>query len=92
MKNLTIILAVFAVLAGYGCGPKQMYYYGSYSNTLYDYRKEASHENLMKHIKEMENIINESNEQGMRVPPGLYGELGFMHLKAKDKKKAIEYS
>jgi len=91
MKKIIVVFFALLIMSTYGCGPKRLYHYGSYSNTLYDYRKDSNHENLMKHIKEMESIVVESNEQGMRIPPGLYGEMGYMYLKAKNTGKALEY-
>lgn len=90
--NIRLIIVFFlATVVVYGCGPNRMYNYGSYSNTLYDYRKDSTNENLLNHIKEMENIVVSSGEDGKRVPPGLFGEMGYMYLKNNDKNKAVEY-
>ena len=91
MKKIALTLMALAIVSIYGCGPNKLYYYGSYSNTLYEYRKDANQETLARHMKELENIIAESKEEGKRVPPGLYGELGYLHMKSNDNVKAVNF-
>jgi len=91
MKKITVILTTLVIISLYGCGPNRMYHYGDYSSTLYDYRKDSNGENLARHISEMESIVAESKEEGKRVPPGLYGEMGYMYMKTNKKGKAVEY-
>ena len=91
MKKISLALISLAFISIYGCGPNRLYYYGSYSNTLYNYRKDTNHETLARHMEELENIIAESKEQGKRVPPGLYGELGYLYMKSSNIEKAINF-
>ena len=39
----------------------------------------------------LETIIAKSEKQSMRVPPGVYANLGYFYLKANDENKAISY-
>ncbi len=74
-------------LAFIGCAPKQMYYWGDYSDTLYKLEKEQSEEALLSHMKSLEKIIEISQEKNARVPPGVYAELGYLYMKNPKKAK-----
>lgn len=91
MNKILISIVFLLVVASFGCAPKQMYYWGNYSNTLYSYRKDTNDETLLKHMQELNKIVEESNKRNSRVPPGLYGELGYLYLKTNKTKEAIEY-
>jgi hypothetical protein len=68
-----------------------MYNWEDYSKTLYAYKKDSNEESLLKHMKELEKIIEVSNQNNMRVPPGVYGELGYYYLRSNKIKEAVEY-
>ena len=68
-----------------------MYYWGDYSNSLYYCRKNATEANLLKHKQVLENIVEESNKRDLRVPPGVYGELGYIYLRQNKNEEAIKY-
>jgi len=73
-----------------GCAAqKQLYYFGDYSNTLYMNEKFHDEESLLEHKQELEQIISESENRKMSVPPGIYAELGFLNLKSNNTKEAI---
>ena len=73
-----------------GCAvQKQLYYFGDYSNTLYMNEKFHDEESLLEHKQELEQIISESENRKMSVPPGIYAELGFLNLKSNNTKEAI---
>ena len=79
MKIKSIILSVL-ILALYSCSTYTgLYYYGKYSHTLYEFKKEPSEEQLQIHIDELKNIIETSGEKNLRVPPGIYAELGYYY-------------
>ena len=91
MKKMFIIFALSGLL-GIGCAAqKPMYYWGNYSNTLYQYKKAPSDSTLQKHKEEIAVIIQKSKEIDVNVPPGIYGEYGFILLKTGDKAEAIKY-
>lgn len=54
------------------------YYWGDYSKTLYQYTKAPSEQTLAAHADELERVIEESAERGLRVPPGIHAELGYI--------------
>lgn len=87
---LLLILFVFSFSFA-GCAPKKMYYWGDYSKSLYSYRKNASEETLLKHQQTLENIIETSNAENLRVPPGVFAELGYYYFKQNNNTRAIQY-
>ncbi len=91
MKRRLLVIAFLLAVFSIGCAPKQMYYWGDYSDTLYAYKKDSNDETLLKHMEELEKIVEESNKHDTRVPPGVYGELGYLYLKSNRVKEAIEY-
>ena len=68
-----------------------IYYYGSYSKTLYALKDSPSDETQLQHIEELHKIIDRSNEEGRRIPPGVQAELGYMYGKRGDINKAREF-
>lgn len=67
------------------------YYWGNYANTLYEYTKEPSDETLAKHVEELDKIVAESNERELKVPPGVYAELGHIASKSGDNTAAMAH-
>ena len=89
IKKLSVAFIAFAWLAG--CATIQVsqsgFYWGNYSHTLYEYKNSPSPETREKHIAELNSIIQKSNELNLKVPPGIYAELGMYTL--EDGKKDI---
>lgn len=82
---------IFPFLIFYiSCAP-QMYYFGSYTDTLYKYKKEPNEETLAKHINELEEIIEKSKQKKLRVPPGIYCEYAFYLIQAGKSDDAIRF-
>ncbi len=93
MKKLRLLLVLFALAIFAGCASqgKPMYYWGDYSHTLYELKKHPSDESLAKHIVCLDDIIKNSKEIGVRVPPGVYAEYGYRMLDMGKKNEAISY-
>lgn len=89
MKNTTLYSLLILIIVG--CAPQTMYYWGDYSNTLYKYKKDATPETLEKHKTELQDIINKSNEKGLRIPPGINAELGYIFLLQEQYDQAMIY-
>jgi hypothetical protein len=91
MKKLIFCVCAMALII-IGCAlPKPMYYWGNYPHTLYAYKKAPSEATLQKHKQEILKIIQKSKELEIRVPPGVYGEYGFILAKSGDKDGALKY-
>lgn len=67
-----------AGLAGCATPQQPVYYYGNYSQTLYQSKKNATPEKLAKHKAELISIIEQSKRRSLRVPPGIYCEYGWL--------------
>ena len=66
-------------------------YWGNYSNTLYMVKKEPSEETKATHEKELQSIVEKSKEMNLRVPPGIYAELGLYATERGDNDDAQNY-
>ena len=74
----TLTLICLVSLAS-GCATQpQLYYFGDYSRTLYHLKKEPTPETYARHEKSLRNVIETSNKKNLRVPPGIYCELGYL--------------
>lgn len=92
MKLLSLIIVVLPIfITGCVTQPKPMYEYGTYSESFYALKKDAGAEAEVEWKVALEEIISKSNTQLLRVPPGVYANLGYIHLKANDTQKAISY-
>jgi len=91
MNNLKIVIFILLALYMSGCaGSQRMYYWGDYSNTLYQLKKHPSEQSLLNHQQAMEMILSESEKNNLRVPPGVYAELGYIYFRQNKKDLAIQ--
>jgi hypothetical protein len=81
-----VLMAMLAVTLS-GCATKGMYDWGGYDMALYKSYKEA--DKTPELIKTLEETIAETQENGHKVAPGLYAELGTLYLQAGSSEKAI---
>ena len=91
MKIITTtsaILLVGILFAGCATISEANLYWGDYSQTLYELKKNPSEATKKAHIAELEDIIQTSTDRGLRVPPGIYAELAVYSLEQGDKNKA----
>jgi hypothetical protein len=93
MRKLIGVLTIAVVLTLSGCATvtEAGYYWGKYSSTLYDYTKNPSDETMAAHVEELEEIVSESAERELRVPPGVHAELGYIRAKQGDDATAIAH-
>ncbi len=92
-KNI-LLFATVALLLSFigGCATSTpMYYWGDYSDTLYQRKKNPGEETLLEHMQVLEKIVEESKARNLPVPPGVYGELGYLYLKQNKPKEAIAH-
>ena len=73
-----------------GCKSNEIYYWGSYESTLYDYLKEPSEQSLTKHKNQLEFIVATAPVKNKRVPPGVYFELGMIEAKLGNMTRSVE--
>jgi len=78
-KALSALVAAVIVLSGCAATVTEAgYYWGGYADTLFAYSKDPSDKNLDKHVAELEEIIEKSQELDLKVPPGVHAELGYI--------------
>lgn len=91
MKTQTIITLLTLVLLA-GCAPSaQTFYWGDYSSTLYDLKKNPDDKTLAAHKKELLLIVDESGKKHKNVPPGVYAEYGYILLRGGSEAEGMEY-
>jgi hypothetical protein len=92
MKRIALWLALLSFSALLlGCAAKPLYYWGSYEKSLYAYKKEPTEDTRKDHIETLQDIIKVSQEEGTRVPPGVYAEYGYIMLQTGKKAEAMKY-
>ena len=80
MKRLLPFLLGFALLSG--CATKPIdYYYGNYEQAYYHSKKDGTPKSIVKYKATLEDIIQTSGKKGLRVPPGIYCEYGYLLAK-----------
>lgn len=77
---VVLLAAVFA-----GCAPQKasMYYFGKTDATLYATKKNPTEENFLKLQQSLEDVITQSQQRGLKVPPGIHAHLGYLYLLEK---------
>jgi hypothetical protein len=65
-----------------GCATKPIdYYYGNYEKTYYHSKKDGTPSSVANYKESLEDIIEKSGKKGLRVPPGIYCEYGYLLAK-----------
>jgi len=91
MRWAALILAGASILFSACAKPPIAYYWGDYSSSLYNAKKNPTPESLQDHKKVLVHIIQESNRQSLRVPPGVYAEYGYLLLKEGNTTEGMKY-
>jgi hypothetical protein len=86
-----ISIVVMALLAGCQTVSEAGYFWGSYSQTLYQYTINPSDATLASHVVELKKILVQSDERGLKVPPGILAELGYITSKQGNDTEAMGY-
>lgn len=90
--NAVVVIALLACLLVPACAkPPIAYYWEGYSTSLYNTKKNPGEESLREHKKVLVQIIQESNRQSLRVPPGVYGEYGYLLLQEGNDTEGMKY-
>lgn len=81
MKILTLAwLIATTLLVGCSTQPSTMYHWGSYEGLLYTMYHKPGEATPTVQIEQLTRDIQEAQENGGRIPPGLYAHLGFMYI------------
>ncbi len=92
MRRLALLaLATYLLLSACTRARPIPYYWGNYPLTLYQLKKDPSNENLQTHKQVLIQIIQVSNQQSMRVPPGVFAEYGYILVKEGQTEEGLKY-
>ena len=83
----TIVLAGCIALTG--CASKGLYQWGGYEEQLYATYKDPARVETLR--LKLETLLQEAQQSGRRVAPGLYAELGTVYLQGGNRAQAIRY-
>ncbi len=92
MKNFIFVLGIICVLTS-GCSSISHggYYWGNYSYSYHELIKNPSKETRINHENSLREIIEKSDEKGIRVPPGIHAELGNLLSESNRTDEAIAH-
>jgi len=85
------MLAVAALLMSGCAGKKPMYEYAGYSESFYNLKQNGDAQATERWKTTLEESIELSNAQAIRIPPGVNANLGYLYLKINSTDKAIFY-
>ncbi|OIQ15955.1 MAG: hypothetical protein BM556_16810 [Bacteriovorax sp. MedPE-SWde] len=88
-RKLFLIASAFVFLSSCAQLSSSKLYWGNYSNTLYNLKKNPNKATLVAHKSELQRIIEKSKELNILAPPGIQAELGFMYLNEGNKDLGI---
>lgn len=87
IKAFSVALCCLMLAA---CNSKSPYmYWGNYSQSLYDYKKEPTPETRANHAEQLEHIIERSDSLKITPPPGVCAELGKLYIDMGQQAKGI---
>lgn len=75
MRARTPFLAAAALALAAGCAPKSMYHWSRYDENLY--RHYRNPQERVAWVEALYAAIEDAEQRGLRVPPGLYAEYGY---------------
>ena len=94
-KAFVAISLAACLLAGCAMAPPQPtgFYWGNYSRTLYAYDKDPNPGTLNAHRQSLLDIIDQASRSNgkLKVPPGVYAELGKLDLDQGKKDDAVKW-
>lgn len=90
--NKICFIVILSVCFSAGCAmQKPIYTWGDYSSSLYKLKKNPCDESLQNHKQVLVKIVEDSKENGLRVPPGVYCEYGYILMKEGKTNEALKY-
>ncbi len=91
-KKYVIAISAVSVLLLSGCATTAIQYdYADYSEKYYSFKKEPGAESLREWKASMLEIVTIAKEKTLRVPPGIYANLGYLSLKDSNMIEAVSY-
>lgn len=88
-KKLTIFMLFAFCISTTAC-IQTMYHWGGYEESMYKIDTESSEEDQKEALLMIQTTIEEAEEGGWKVPPGVYAHYGYLMLKQGNNKEAKE--
>lgn len=79
LKALSVIGIISLTACSSQHGSQTLYYWGNYSDVVYDYYNEQS--DFAQQEEAVNQIIREAKAKNKPIAPGIYGHLGLLLLK-----------
>ena len=80
MKTWKVVAAAVLVAGLTGCNANQeIYHWGGYQNSIYNMYVNPGESTPAIQIDQLSTDIQQAQNKGKRVPPGLYAHLGMMY-------------
>ncbi len=88
-KTVLLLLVPAAALLAAGCGPKTLYTWRGYDDSLYAHYKNP--QDHAKHIERLQTIVTQNETDGVKMPPGVYAEYGYALLEESRFDESVTY-
>jgi hypothetical protein len=91
---IRIAIGLYLLILFSGCAKsisQSNLYWGSYSETLYAVKSNPGDASNSAHEQELHSILKICREMNLRVPPGVYAELGVFAKQRGDDNSAHKY-
>jgi hypothetical protein len=88
---LLLSFGLSLIVIGCGTTSKDTFYWGNYSTTLYDFKKNPDEKTLEAHKKELVSVMEISEKKNKIVPPGVNAEYGYLLLKEGQETEGFAY-
>ena len=89
--RITVFLLCFACLFFTSCTTSALFYWGNYSQTSYNMKKNPDEKHREAHKKELLAIMEKSEKKKLKVPPGIYCEYGYLMHQDGNNDDALKY-
>ena len=91
MRNCLLLVILSLFVGGCVAPSNQLYEWQDYSHSLYELEQEPSDESYANHKTTLHAIIDNADTKGIKTPPGVCCELGYMYSKEGEADDAIKY-
>jgi len=90
-KNIFLLITMAFLVTG--CAPKKqpMYYFGNSSSALYAHKKEPTDESFVQMKQSLEDVIEHSELNGIKIAPGTFANIGYLNLLENKPEQAIAF-
>jgi hypothetical protein len=84
-----LLLVALLSASAVACAPRPLYHWGAYDAALYRHYQTPAERQVW--VEALKTTVLEAEQDGGRVPPGLYAEYGFVLLEEGNTKDAVAY-